>query len=126
MYQSLNNSALSITGVSDSNSVLRYPIPATADFTTEWIKVFKEDKTITFDILPSGLNGTGTVKLEHTRDKINYYDLLSASGSVVSLGVTSSNTADYICTQNFPYGYIRAKFTKGTNSTGTITIIMEK
>ena len=126
MYESLNKSDLSITGVADSNEVLVYAIPATSNFTTEWIKTYKADNVLTFDILPSGLNGTATIKIEHSRNQINYYDLLSASGSVVSIGLTSSNTADYICTQNFPYGYIRLKLTNGTNTTGTVTILMEK
>jgi len=126
MYVSLNKSTLNITSVNDSNEVPTFPIPATADFTTEWIAIYKEAKVLTFDILPSGFNGTGTLKLEHTRNKVNLYDLLDSTHSVFSIGLTSANEASCIVTENFPFGFIRAKYTKGTNSTGTLTILLEQ
>jgi hypothetical protein len=105
---------------------LVYAIPATANFTTEWIKTYKADNVLTFDILPSGLNGTATIKIEHSRNQTNYYDLILSSGTVASIGLTSSNEDSCFTIQNYPYGYIRLKYTNGTNSTGTIKILMEK
>lgn len=126
MYSSLRKSDLSGTASIDSNDVEVYSLSCTSSFNTEWFPISKETKIITIDLIPTSLNGTVTCKVQHSRNKTNIYDLINSSYATVELSLDNTNTADYITTENFPLGFFRVVVTNGTNSTGSLTILVDK
>lgn len=111
-----------------------YPIPvdtpANANFTsTSFIvgveAVGKKYKSFSFQFVVDGLNASdGVIKLEDSNDGVNW-NTITADGDEASI-TTASGSASYMirCIDAFVSNYVRAVWTKGTNSAGTIKAIV--
>jgi hypothetical protein len=73
----------------------------------------------------TGLNATdSTVKLQQSNsmDTSSFSDVLDSNGSTYSLTMTSSVMTGILT--NVAFKYYRVVFTKNTNTTGTITVLL--
>ena len=126
MYVSLDNSSYNATNSVDSNGITVFTHNANADFNTEWFGLNKEDKTVFLTIITSGFNGTATLTWQHSSDKAVVFDLVNSVGTTVALSLDGTPANDYFINGNYPFCYHRLAFSKGTNSSGTIKILLDK
>lgn len=126
-YFSIKKSDGTYTSVAtDSNNVEVYTISLTSDFNTEWFDVDKTSPIISIDVICSGIVGSGTLTWQHSRNKSAVYPLVTVSNTTASLTLNGSTTNDYLVSANFPLGFHRLNWSKGTVSAGTIQILVKK
>lgn len=116
----------SVSSETDANGKTIYTLDATTNWSTEWFDVDKTAKAITIDVITSGISGSGTITWKHSRNKTAEYDLVNVSGNSATLTIDGTPANDYLVSENFPLGYHRINWSKGTVSAGTIKILVSR
>ena len=115
-YLTTDNATSSI----DSNGLTKWTIPLSANFTTEF-DISNSTNTISLRAYSSAADGSGTLTLQYSNDRINWETVTDDSGANVTWTIDGTDT-DGIDIKNPAVGWYRMNYTKGTNTAGTIVI----
>lgn len=76
-------------------------------------------------VIGASLNAAdSTVTLQQSNDGTNFDDVLNADGTVFTITMASGSTNQCEILTNQAFMYLRATYTNGTNSAGTITVLI--
>lgn len=90
--------------------------PANANYTTDFINVLSYSMAAVQFIGASLDTNDGVIKLQDSLDGSNWNDI-----SGMSLTITAGASVNMLRVPNLTGAYLRAVWTKGTNTTGTVT-----
>ena len=125
MYKSLMNAAGNNDETIDINNVVRYAIDCASDFVTDSYAIGREHTRITIEYQLLNFVGSGTLKLQHSRDGIIWYDIIDNVGSVVDLTITDTDPSGYFTIEAFPLGLHRVSYETIDTPTGHIQLLIE-
>lgn len=95
------------------------------DFVTEGAYVESSRDVLSFRLYATGSNGTGTLALEYSIDGENYEVVYDDSAAAVELELDEMGAgADGFDDARARLGYYRWTYTRGTNTSGTVQILM--
>lgn len=120
VYRYLNSSdGANSTSSTDANGVTVYTLDATESITTEGVGL--NESPVTYELIGTGLTGSGTVKLQFSLDGITWTDAVDGNGDPVSYTMSSSTLSEVY--KDFQVvGTAQRWVIDGSNTAGTLTI----
>ena len=123
-YRYLNSSdGANSTNSTDTNGQVVYTLDVTEAITTEGVGL--DGKPVTYELIGTGLTGSGTVKLQFSLDNITWTDAVDSSGSAISYTMSSS-TLNEVVKDLQVIGTAHHWVIDGSNTGGDLTIKVSK